>query len=577
MTKPVARVTLAEAKEVLVVVVTGFAPLRALRSRRRRELTLAGQFLVLQLAVVLLLLGIVALISLRQSTASFTVERGSQMRSVAEYVANQGAVREQLRMTAEGETNTVGARQALTPPVDRALNLSGATEVVIATPEGTVIAAASDPDAPGGTVALGESEVQQGRGWTGDLDVDGERAVVGHAPILADDGRLIGLAIAEQTYPSVWDRLTGAAGNLALFLGLGAVLGGLGTFVVSRVLKRRSRGLAPTEIAMLADHREALLHSIREGVVAVGTDRRVTMMNDAARLTLGLDGDPVGRLVDTLGLETHVIDLLTGAGPDGSGVEDAQDAVALVGTRVVVFNRRAASSHGEGIGTVTTMRDRTELVSLQSQLSSNLSITDTLRAQTHEFSNQLHTISGLVQLGEYAEVTSLVGTLTRRRAEISDFVTDRIDDLAVAALLIAKSSVAAERGVCLDLTEDSDLPGLAPGDSADLTTVLGNLVDNALDACSGGLDAAVTVSLQAGSSFLHVEVGDNGPGVPEELREAIFVRGFSTKPEVLGGRGIGLPLVQLICTQRGGSIEVHHDERTVFSVRLPYSSPVGAL
>ena len=69
-----------------------------------------------------------------------------------------------------------------------------------------------------------------------------------------------------------------------------------------------------------------------------------------------------------------------------------------------MFNRRAASSHGQGIGTVTTMRDRTELVSLQSQLSSNLSITDTLRAQTHEFSNQLHTISGLVQLEEYDEV-----------------------------------------------------------------------------------------------------------------------------------------------------------------------------
>ena len=122
----------------------------------------------------------------------------------------------------------------------------------------------------------------EGRGWTGDVDVDGERAVAGHAPILADDGTLIGLSLAEQTYPSVWDRLTGAAGNLVLFLGLGALLGVVGTFAVSRVVKRRTRGLAPTEIAMLADHREALLHSIREGVVAVGTDGRVTMMNDAA-------------------------------------------------------------------------------------------------------------------------------------------------------------------------------------------------------------------------------------------------------------------------------------------------------
>jgi sensor histidine kinase regulating citrate/malate metabolism len=398
--------------------------------------------------------------------------------------------------------------------------------------------------------------------------VDGERSVAGHAPIIADDGTLIGLSVAEQTYPSIWERLTDAAGNLVLFLGLGALLGGLGTYVVSRVVKRRTRGLAPTEIAMLADHREALLHSIREGVVAVGTDRRVTMMNDAARTTLGLEGEQVGRNVDELGLDPYVVELLTGGGPDRT---EAEDAVALVGTRVVVFNRRAASSHGKGIGTVITMRDRTELVSLQSQLSSNLSITDTLRAQTHEFSNQLHTISGLVQLGEYDEVTSLVGTLTRRRAEISDFVTDRIGDLAVAALLVAKTSAADERSVALDLTDSSRLPALETADSADLTTVLGNLVDNALDACGGLPDAAVTVDISTTSTGVVLEVADNGPGVPEELRDAIFVRGFSTKPEVLGGRGIGLPLVQLICAQRGGRIWVTHHEGAVFTVDLPLS------
>jgi sensor histidine kinase regulating citrate/malate metabolism len=563
----VACVTIAETKEVVVVVVTAFPPSARWRRTRRRELTLAGQFLVLQLVVVVLLLGIVGVISVRQSTTAFTIERGSQMRSVAEYVANLAVVRDQLTRAAVGAAVSGDTRRALAPSVDRALSLSGATDVLIAAPDGTVLAS-SDPSLMGTSATLGASDVTEGRGWTGDVTVDGDRAVAGHAPILGDDGTLIGLSLAEQTYPSVWDRLTGAASNLVLFLGLGALLGVVGTFAVSRVVKRRTRGLAPTEIAMLADHREALLHSIREGVVAVGTDRRVTMMNDAARLTLGISGDPVGRDVDELGLDPHVVDLITASGGDA----DAQDAVALVGSRVVVFNRRAASSHGEGIGSVTTMRDRTELVSLQNQLSSNLSITDTLRAQTHEFSNQLHTISGLVQLGEYDELRALVGTLTRRRAEILDFVTERVHDRPVAALLVAKSSVAAERGVRLDLTEDSGLPSLEPSDSADLTTLLGNLIDNAVDACSGGTDPAVTVSLQAGASFLHVEVGDNGPGVPEELREAIFVRGFSTKPEVLGGRGIGLPLVQLICTQRGGSIEVHQGDRTVFSVRLPYSS-----
>jgi two-component system, CitB family, sensor kinase len=264
-----------------------------------------------------------------------------------------------------------------------------------------------------------------------------------------------------------------------------------------------------------------------------------------------------------------------GDGRDGDG--DLQDAMALVGTRVVVFNRRRASSGGRGIGTVTTLRDRTELVSLQSQLSSNLSITDTLRAQTHEFDNRLHTISGLVQLGEYDEVAALVGTLTRHRAEVSESVSKRLHDPAVAALVVAKHAVAEERGVALELDPGSRLPALPADAVADLTTVLGNLVDNAVDAAAGGQGATVELWILADGEDVHVRVRDNGPGVPEELREAIFVRGFSTKPDVLGGRGLGLPLVRLICAQRGGSVVVEEAEAggAEFRVVMPLGARVG--
>ena len=161
--------------------------------------------------------------------------------------------------------------------------------------------------------------------------------------------------------------------------------------------------------------------------------------------------DAVGRRVDSVGLDPAVVEFLL------SG-EDGRDVVIVTRTRVLALNRRAATSQGQRIGTVTTMRDSTELAALQGQLSSHKSVTDTLRAQTHEFANQLHTISGLVQLGEYDSVRDLVGTLTRRRAEISDAVTQRISDPAVAALLIAKTTLAAESGVSLEIA-----PGFAPG------------------------------------------------------------------------------------------------------------------
>lgn len=548
------------------------------RSRpRRRERSVAGQFLVLQLVVVVAVLGIVALISFRQSTVAFAEQSGARMRAVAESLKEVDVVRSGLEQAGSSSAARDSLRAGLAPAIDRAANLSSADEIDIVGPDGTVLVS-TDPLREGQPADLGGSDALEGRGWTGQLDRDGQRVVAAHAPVLfegdladtGDDARIgdqVGLVVAEEDFPSTRERLAGAGSSLALFLGLGALLGVVGSYVVSRVVKRRTQGLGASEIATLADHREALLHSIREGVVAVGTDRRVTMVNDAARVVLGLEDDPVGRPVDELGLNPEVVELLTGDSPA------TEDALGLVGDRVVVFNRRAASSRGQGIGTVTTMRDRTELVSLQNQLSSNLSITDTLRAQTHEFSNQLHTISGLVQLEEYDEVRSLVGTLSRRRAELSDHVTERVADLAVAALLIAKATAADERGVLLELSEDSSLRALDAADSADLTTVLGNLIDNAVDACAGGEDARVTVALQSGTGAVHLEVADTGPGVPPDLREAVFVRGFSTKPEVLGGRGIGLPLVQLICTRRGGSIEVHDGEApgagAVFSVRMP--------
>ena len=523
---------------------------------QRRRLTLAGQFLVLQLVVVAFVLAIVGAISVQQSNQSFATERGAQMRSVSEYLANLAVVR--------GQVTGPSPATSLAPAIDRAVGLSGATEITVADASGRVLSS-SDPRLVDTRAALGDSRVREGRAWVGTVDTRGHRFVAAHAPIIDDDGRLVGLAIAEERFPSFATRLTNAADELVLYLGAGAGLGVAGSWLLARLVRRRTRGLEPHEFATLADHREALRHSIREGVVAVGTDTRVTMINDSARSLLGLGPEVVGRRLDSLGLDRAVVELLA----PGS---DSQDAVVLVGERVVVFNQRSASSRGEGIGAVTTMRDRTDLVAMQGQLSSNLSITDTLRAQTHEFANQLHTISGLVQLGEYDEVTSLVGVLTRRRAEISDFVTQRVSDPAVAALLVAKSSVAAEAGVELQLTDRSRLSAMTTGTSADLTTVVGNLVDNAVDACKGVPEPRVVVELEDGPSEIVVRVRDNGPGVPESLRETVFTRGFSTKPDVPGGRGIGLPLVRLICTQRGGSVTVGHDDGAVFVVRLPKAS-----
>jgi two-component system CitB family sensor kinase len=518
--------------------------------------SLAGQFLAFQLVVVAVVLLAVGAVSVAQSTGEFREVRGQRMIAVAENMASTPIVRDRYA--------DPYAAQLLAPEVDRAVDLSGAGLAEIIDPGGTV-RASSYPARVGQKAEFGESNADEGRAWFGDIDVDGVHSLVGQVPILSSDGAVLAVVSVSERYPSVWEILSGAGERLVFYLGLGAALGLLASWLLSRRIKRHTRGLEIAEIANLADHREALLHSIREGVVAVNNEGDITLLNDSAQELLDVTGAAVGRRVDSVGLDSAVVEFLL------SG-EDGRDVVIATPTRVLALNRRAATSQGHRIGTVTTMRDSTELASMQGQLSSHKSVTDTLRAQTHEFANQLHTISGLVQLGEYDSVRDLVGTLTRRRAEISDAVTQRISDPAVAALLIAKTSLAAESGVSLELAPESHLVALEPALATDVITLLGNLIDNAVDVSVGSAAAKVTVCIDDRNG-LAISVADSGPGVPEHLREAIFARGVTSKPDVPGGRGIGLALVRLVTAQHGGAVEVSDGPAggALFVVRLPES------
>lgn len=537
-----------------------------MRSRGRAR-SLAGQFLVFQLLVVAVVLVAVATVSVLQSTREFREVRGQRMIAVAENLASTPIVRDRYA--------DPFAAKVLAPDVDRAVALSGSRLAELLGPDG-VVRASSDPSRVGRRVDLDGSRVTTGRAWSGDLNVDGAHSLAGQVPVLSTDGDVLAIASVTEPYPSLWQSLSGAGERLLVYLGLGAALGLVASWLLSRRIKRHTRGLEIAEIAGLADHREALLHSIREGVVAVNTDGVITLMNDSAQELLGVSSDVVGRRADSVGMDPAVEDfLLSGGNRRSDG-----DTVIATRTRVLALNRRSASTGGRSIGTVTTMRDSTELASMRAQLSSHKSMTDTLRAQTHEFANQLHTISGLVQLGEYDAVRDLVGTLTRRRAEISDAVTRSISDPAVAALLIAKTTLAAESGVALLIDGDSHLDALPPALATDVITVLGNLVDNAVDVSVGSQRKTVDVTIDDGGPVdgLRITVTDSGPGVPAHLREAIFARGVTSKPDVPGGRGIGLALVRLVSAQLGGTVEVTDGPEggAVFDVRLPIRERLDA-
>jgi sensor histidine kinase regulating citrate/malate metabolism len=521
--------------------------------------TLAGQFLVLQLTVLLVVVAVASVVSVQQSDADFRDTRGAEMRAAAESMANIPAVRRPFI-----RDEVVERRVSLTSYTQQVRTRVQASGVYLTDPDGVVLVS-SDFAGRGRRIDLSGSTVQGLRTWTGDVDDFGTPSIAAQVPIINRAGDLVGIAMVAEEYPTWSERARGVLPDLLTFAGLGLGLGVAGAFLLSRLIRRRTRGLEPAAIAALADQREALLHSIREGVVAVADDGTVTVLSDSARELIGLEGDVEGRRVDDLALDPAVRDLL-------ADDTEIRDHVVVLGERVLVVNRNPVVEGGRRVASVTTLRDRTELLALQSELSARESITNTLRAQTHEFHNQLHTISGLVQLGEYDEVSRLVGTLSRRRRDISDAVTAHVDDPAVAALLIAKTSLAAERGVDLVMAADSDLPRLDPEASTDVGTVLGNLVDNAVDASVSVGGTSVEVDLRLDGDVVRLAVADTGPGVRPEMVGEIFRRGWSTKASTAEGRGVGLALVQVVCERRGGAVTVHpgpDGSGAVFEAQLP--------
>ncbi len=521
--------------------------------RRWLPATLAGKFLVLQLAVVALVLVVAAVVSARQSQAQFRTSAADRILGAAESLAANPTVRERL------DAPTAAADLA---PVVESIRIQSGTSVVLIANTGRTVVAATDPTLVGSRLSLPDETAWAGRAWDGDLTLAGDDLIVASTPVFVAaatvDPAADGLAFVGESYPNAWASLVSDVPEVAFLLGLAALAGLTGSWLLARRIKKQTHGLEPQQIATLADHREALLHSIREGVLGVDSAGRITVANDGARDLLDLPEDCVGRPVDDLGLEPDVVDVLAGRAPGA-------DVVVLHRDRVLVANRRTARTagtegprSGQAIGTVTTLRDRSDLIALQRQLGATRSVGETLRAQTHEFDNQLHIISGLAQLGEYDELREYLATITARRARVDTTIRDRIEDPAVASLLIAKSSLAAESRVDLQLSPDSRCHRLGAELSTDVGTVLGNLVDNALDAVANSADAAVTVQIVSDDATVRIVVSDTGPGVPEDAGDLVFARGFSTKSStVAGGRGVGLSLVRMICLRRGGWVGVH--------------------
>ncbi|GHC86817.1 ATPase [Nocardiopsis terrae] len=521
--------------------------------------TLAGQFLALQLGIVVTVLVMVAAVSLAQSDARLRQTESRRMLSVAESTAARDIVRAGLQAE--------GSPEVLAPTAESVRVLSSTDHLIVHDSDGRALTLDPGPGDGGSRAEPGIAPALRGRAWTGVTEIDGNRTVAAAVPVIGEGGAILGVVVAGVDYPGTGELLVLATPNLLVYLGIASVLGVAGSLLLSRRVKRQTLGLEPDQIARLVEHREAMLYGIKEGVLGLNAEHRVTLANAAAVRLLGLPPGCVGSTLADLGVGGELEDVLLGR-------VRGRDTVVALGDRLVALNRMPLAAEGSPAGSVTTMRDRTDLVELQHELDTSKTTTETLRAQAHEFSNRLHVISGLLELREYGEAAKYVSQVGGARAQLSADVTGRVNDPSLAALLIAKTSLADEQRTRLRICPRTRLEPVSEELSDDLVTVVANLVDNALDAVAptaGGAERPwVEVGVVGGGSApVQVSVSDSGPGVPSELAGEVFQHGYTTKDGAGRKRGLGLAIVGLVCARRGGTATVAGSRFTAVLYETP--------
>ncbi|GGU84263.1 ATP-binding protein [Streptomyces bacillaris] len=512
-----------------------------------------SQVLLVQLAIITGVTVLVTGLFLAPLSTQLDDEAMRRALAIAQSTAAEPDVAEDLRTT---EPSALGPVQSAAERIRRA---TGAEYVVVMDLRG-VRWSHPEPDRIGEVVSTDPGDALRGQEV---MEIDSGtlgRSARGKVPLRGPSGEVVGAVSVGIEYDSVRARLLGAIPGLLAYAGTALAVGALAAYLISRRLQRQTHDLAFSDISALLTEREAMLHSIREGVVALDGTGRVRLLNDEAQRLLGLGPEAAGRPLEELLDAGRTADVLAGR-------VVGEDLLAVQGGRVLLANRMETADGGA----VVTLRDRTELERLGRELDSTTGLIDALRAQDHEHANRLHTLLGLLELEMHEDAMEFVTEVVGVHRATAEQVTEKVRDPLLAALLVGKATVAAERGVALRLAPGTLLPDRVV-DPRGLVTVVGNLVDNATDAAAGSAEARIEVGLRAEGRTVVLRVRDSGPGIAPEQHASIFTEGWSTKDlPAHGKRGLGLPLVRRLAERQGGSVSVAGADGggAVFTVVLP--------
>ncbi|WAB81548.1 ATP-binding protein [Microcella daejeonensis] len=524
---------------------------------RRRDRSVAGRVFGLQVLAALLVALVLTVVLAVDARRAVGDDAARVSLAVASTIAADPAVREAL------QEPDPSAR--LQPYALAAITAAEVDFVTVMSPEGLRYTH-PDPAQIGrpflGTIAGAVAGGTVTETYTGTLGPS-VRAVV---PVL-DDAGVIGLVAAGVTTREISEDL---APRIPFVIAVGLVViavGAIAAALTRRSLRRSTGDLDAEGMRTMVRFYESVLHAVREGVVLTDDRGRVVLYNDEAAELLGIEAageHPAPRKPAELGIDAGIAALLT----TGRRVVEESH---VAGARVLLLNQESAPgapSDGGRSPAVMTMRDQSVLQELVGELESVRTVSEALRAQAHEHANTLHTVLSLVEMGRGDEVAGLVGESVRASQGLVDATLVPDEDPVLTAVLLGKAAIASERGAALELDREE---GVAlPLSPSDTVSLVGNLVDNALEACLRGAPPhRVVVRLDRVNEGVRLAVADSGPGVAPEIAERVFDAGVSTKTDAGPGHGLGLAAVRGIVERAGGAVAFRPRRPTTVDVILP--------
>jgi two-component system CitB family sensor kinase len=533
--------------------------MRSLSLARGRHRSLAGQLFAMQIVIVAAVVAGGAVLAYLNAARGTEESARRQVTAVAAGIADAPVVAAAI---AAAHPSAV-----LQPYAERVRQDAGVTFVTIMSPAG-IRYTHRNPDLIGKRFLGHIRQARAGRTFTETYTGTLGPSVRVVTPVLDGQRRVVALVSVGITLRTLSERVREQLLALAGVALLALALGGAGTYLVNARLRRHTHGMDTAELSRMYEYHHAILHNVREGLLLLDAEHRVALANDGARALLQLPGDAEGRHVAELDLPEALTAALVASEP-------CVDEIHLTRERVVVVSKSAVTSGARDLGHVVTLRDHTDLQALNGELDSVRGFAESLRSQTHEAANRLHAVVSLIELGRPEEAIDFATAELEVAQRLTDQVVSAVAEPVLAALLLGKAAQAHERGVELIITPDTQIDdSMIPEglDTRDMVTILGNLIDNAVDAAveAGGDSPRVLVTARAADGGLLLRVADTGRGVDHGAVREIFKRGWSTKAaDRPFGRGLGLALVEQTATRHGGRVEVGRDVGAVFTVRLP--------